>query len=366
MNDKIEKVTPEMFSRIYRQHGQQLRTWACLRWGLKEDEVEDVMQDIWLTAYSKRDKLDPNSKIWPWLRAILRFKALSHHRKRGQIQRRQSALEAYSETAQRPDPHQLHDSERWIAVAQILAHVQDELSSRHRVALSSHVYGNKGKEIAQELGVAYSTSQRKIREAKDEIGTEFFRRDRPRAWFVALLQPKRAITRAGRLMGSLSLEFALVPTALALTAVLLAKLASVSPPMALAPKLHSQVAQPAPELVTWPNPIPPTHRELRSPPSEAAREAPKPAKARTLRRIDVPREVTRARKAYLAGSFHEAIAILDEIPRTETRMLELRTATYVAASCALGDAEAAKHEFNRLERRNPESKMIVRINRTCW
>lgn len=58
------------------------------RYGIPEDDMEDIMQDIFITAFSGIGKLKDEEKLRPWLMGIARNKARKYWEKKGAARKR--------------------------------------------------------------------------------------------------------------------------------------------------------------------------------------------------------------------------------------------------------------------------------------
>ena len=96
MRDREEELTTLMRASLagdaaaYRAFLQALTTSlrpvvraACARVGTRQEDVEDVVQDVLLAVHLKRHTWDMSAPLGPWLRAIVRHKVIDAFRRRG-------------------------------------------------------------------------------------------------------------------------------------------------------------------------------------------------------------------------------------------------------------------------------------------
>jgi len=78
--------------------------WPIVRAGVRRtgnltaSELEDVVQDVFMSLHSARATYDPRLPFLPWLFAILRHRALDHLRRRGRRASNEVSVAAYPET----------------------------------------------------------------------------------------------------------------------------------------------------------------------------------------------------------------------------------------------------------------------------
>jgi RNA polymerase sigma-70 factor (ECF subfamily) len=74
------------YDRCLRDMAKALRPFvrrALARFGLSEDDAEDVVQEVLLAVHLKRHTWDETRPIGPWVAAIARYKAVDVLRRRG-------------------------------------------------------------------------------------------------------------------------------------------------------------------------------------------------------------------------------------------------------------------------------------------
>ena len=73
-----EALTPEML--VY-DHGSAVLGF-CMAYTKNVHDSEDIMQDVFLQAFTKLDTLRDRTRVRPWLLKIAQRKCLDHYRKR--------------------------------------------------------------------------------------------------------------------------------------------------------------------------------------------------------------------------------------------------------------------------------------------
>jgi RNA polymerase sigma-70 factor (ECF subfamily) len=138
--------------------------WRSLRaLGLSEAEVEDALQDVFLTAHRRLGTFEARSEFRTWLYGIARHVARSHRRRRG---RKESHLAVLPEGLVAPDrspDEQLEDRQAWALVEQFL----DRLDESHReVFVLCELEQLPAPEVAVAVGAKLNTVYSRLRAAR--------------------------------------------------------------------------------------------------------------------------------------------------------------------------------------------------------
>jgi len=341
------------FRELYR--GEFAFVWATARrLGVPSGTLEDVVQDVFLTAFRRLDQLRFEVSARAWLHGVTRRIAARHHRTTARRSRRLAALAAAPRGPIDPPQERL-------AAAQQLERLLTRLGDRTRAVFEmAELLGMSGPEIAGELGIPVSTVYSRVRLAREQLLRELGearleqelqaarRNDSPppaaaqRSWLVLL--PGLTAGTTGTGLGALVSARVLVMTTL-LLAVGVGALAwprtqaspTVDPPPTLAPV--PDTGPPRPPLTTpveapTPAPTPRTTPRL----GEEDRLAAEDRLAVEVALLD------RARAALASGSTDAALARLEEHARRfpDGALVDLRGATEVELLCRRGEpAEAA-------------------------
>jgi RNA polymerase sigma-70 factor (ECF subfamily) len=95
---------------------------------LADAELEDALQDVFLTAHRRLASFEARSEFRTWLYGIARHVARSHRRRRGRKESRQAALPEGLASPERTPDEQVADRQAWAFVEQFL----DRLDEPHR------------------------------------------------------------------------------------------------------------------------------------------------------------------------------------------------------------------------------------------
>ena len=80
---RLQRRDPELLASIVNEHSRPLYR-AARGMGFREDEAEDMVQDVFITLLSSLDRFEGRSQLRTWLFGILHNKTLERRRKRGQ------------------------------------------------------------------------------------------------------------------------------------------------------------------------------------------------------------------------------------------------------------------------------------------
>ena len=125
---RLRSRDPEFLSSLVYEHGRPLYR-AARGMGFRDDEAEDMVQDVFITFLSTLDRFEGRSQLRTWLFGILYHKAKERRRK-GEREDREDSIDAVFEarfdsrgnwSAPLPDPLRLvQSSELGDAIAQCL------------------------------------------------------------------------------------------------------------------------------------------------------------------------------------------------------------------------------------------------------
>ena len=156
-----------------------VRNWASMEVDLRRyiarkvvpAEVDDLVQDVLLRVVSAKDTLDPTKPLGPWIQTVARNAVIDHHRKR---------VPSPPPSAEQPDLEgqtieaQLR-SQR-VFIGEWLRGTVAELPDAYREALHRvDVLGEPQAEVAEALGVPYSTLKSRVQRGRAKVRDAFFR-----------------------------------------------------------------------------------------------------------------------------------------------------------------------------------------------
>lgn len=167
MPDMTDPQAPRehAFEALYRDEFAFVWTTAR-RLGVTPALQDDVVQDVFLTAYRRLDQLRFEVSARAWLYGVTRRVAARYRRSASRTARRISAV-AHARQAPGPAPQ-----ERWIAAQQLESGLA-RLGGGTRAAFEmAEVLGMSGPEIAAELGLPVATVYSRIRLAREQLVRE--------------------------------------------------------------------------------------------------------------------------------------------------------------------------------------------------
>ena len=165
---------PHDFDAIYRDHVQRVARWAS--WLLRSPgDVEDVVQDVFVTAHRLLPRFRGEAQISTWL-FRLTANAVRHHERRARRRRwlwiGAHLLAPFEELPSRPD--QVLESSREL---QALREALDSLPDKYRtVLILARLEGLSGEQIAEITQTKLSTVWVRLHRARIELAAQFTKR----------------------------------------------------------------------------------------------------------------------------------------------------------------------------------------------
>jgi RNA polymerase sigma-70 factor, ECF subfamily len=141
--------------------------WRCARaFGSKSDEIDDVVQDVFLVVQRRHAELKDERLARSWIYSITRRVVSTHRRRRRE---RDSSGAPDVDTLGSPDQSPLAAAERQREV-RLLSALLDGLDDRKReVFVLSEIMEMSGREIAETIGVPMNTVYSRLRAAREEF-----------------------------------------------------------------------------------------------------------------------------------------------------------------------------------------------------
>ena len=171
------------FELIYRDHVQRVARWAG--WLVRSSsDVEDVVQEVFLTAHRLLPGFRGDAQLSTWL-FRLTANAARHHRRRGTRRRWLQLAARMLNVAESPasSPEEKLQTSREL---RILREALDELPEKYRtVLILSRLEGLSGEQIAALTQTKLATVWVRIHRARTELATRFARLcERPIAPYI--------------------------------------------------------------------------------------------------------------------------------------------------------------------------------------
>lgn len=394
------------FRELYRAHYGFV--WhTARRFGVEEAQLDDAVQDTFVTAYRRIDGLRETAPR-PWLYAIARRIASNYRRSGHRRVRRHEALRQQADAGDRATLQ--------LEALHTLEVFSSELSDVEReLFVLSELEGMSGGEIANTLSMPASTVYDRVRAlrvrfqrhvADGDVTLARARGDRPRAsaktWALLLTRLPRELVAAPASSWAAPLTAAKIALG---TAVVVVGLASVVERSRASPPSSARTASATTQgsraqAVDAAPPQPPTPGPPDATPTgtAAARDAPssptatmpplaphsrpattraQPASAPTPVSTshdahppaldDETRWLREGTTALARGGAAHALALTERHAASfpDSALADVRDALKVDALCALGRAEAARREAAALWRRRPDSPVAARVREAC-
>lgn len=141
--------------------------WKCARaFGSKSDEIDDIVQDVFLVAQRRHADLKDERLARSWIYSITRRVVSSQRRRRRERDSRAASdVDLLTSTEQSPLAAAEHNLE-----VRVLSTLLDGLEERKReVFVLSEILEMSGREIAETIGVPMNTVYSRLRAAREEF-----------------------------------------------------------------------------------------------------------------------------------------------------------------------------------------------------
>jgi RNA polymerase sigma-70 factor (ECF subfamily) len=141
--------------------------WKCARaFGSKADEIDDVVQDVFLVVQRRYADLKEERLARSWIYSITR-RVVSSQRRRRRERDSRAAPDVDSLTS--PEQSPLAAAEQQLEL-RVLSTLLDGLDERKRaVFVLSEILEMSGREIAETIGVPMNTVYSRLRAAREEF-----------------------------------------------------------------------------------------------------------------------------------------------------------------------------------------------------
>lgn len=144
--------------------------WSCTRrMGIGESELDDVVQEIFITIHGRLSTLEQPESLRSWIYGIIRRTASSHHRARRTKAASAAALNLEREVQypQQPSPLELAEQSDQVKLLWSLLEKLDP--SKREVLVLAELDGMTAPEIAIALEVPMNTVYSRLRTARQEL-----------------------------------------------------------------------------------------------------------------------------------------------------------------------------------------------------
>lgn len=150
------------FPALYAEYA--LHVWRAARhFGVSSDQLQDITQDVWISAYRQIGRIDLSRPLGPWLTAIVWNHVRHLRRGHARRSRRQQAIEATAEAVQDCRARLGPRSEAAWTLERVLADLPAE---QRQILLLCDGEGWSAPEVSNALGVQLNTVYSRLRLAR--------------------------------------------------------------------------------------------------------------------------------------------------------------------------------------------------------
>ena len=148
---------------LYARH--HARLYRFLQRMVDDATAEDVLNEVFLQVWRRAEQFQGQSQVATWLMAIARFTAISHCRRRADLQLDERAAAFIEDTADSPAAS-MDKRERSAVLQKCLA----KLTPHHREVIDLIYYqGKKIEEVARFIGAPVNTIKTRMHHARNRM-----------------------------------------------------------------------------------------------------------------------------------------------------------------------------------------------------
>lgn len=167
----------ELFEILLRRYNQRL--FRVIRSYIhSEDDVQDIMQDAYVKAYTKLQQFNNQSSFSTWLIRIAINEALQNIRKNKRLETNYGKTESLENVFQLPDANQMNPEKQAIKneTRILVERAVDQLPEKYKVVFVLHqIEGLSNPEIAECLKLTESNVKVRLHRAKNLLKEELFK-----------------------------------------------------------------------------------------------------------------------------------------------------------------------------------------------
>jgi len=166
---QLQQGSERAFSKIYDHFSRSIYRHV-LKLVSDEDIAEEILQEVFLTVWIKRDKIDPAQPFWAYLYKVAKWLIFAHYRKIAQDKRLLEHLIITSIDKVTNAEEVLIDHETHALLVKAIEHLPPQ---RKQVFKLCKLDGKSYQEVADLLGISTSTISNQIVAANKSV-KEFF------------------------------------------------------------------------------------------------------------------------------------------------------------------------------------------------
>lgn len=166
--DVLAAMKVPSFSTVYQQYFSFV--WSCTRrMGIRDHELDDVIQDIFIVVHAKLDTLEKPESLRSWIYGIIRRTASAYHRARRAKVASAEAFHAEPDLQypQQPSPLELAEQSDQVKLLWSLLEKLDP--PKREVLVLAELDEMTAPEIASALEVPLNTVYSRLRTARQEL-----------------------------------------------------------------------------------------------------------------------------------------------------------------------------------------------------
>lgn len=174
---RIVEGDKELFEILLRRYNQRL--FRVIRSYINsDDDVQDIMQDAYVKAYTKLQQFNNQSSFSTWLIRIAINEALQNIRKNKRLETNYGKTESLENVFQLPDTNQMNPEKQAIKneTRILVERAVDQLPEKYKVVFVLHqIEGLSNPEIAECLKLTDSNVKVRLHRAKNLLKEELFK-----------------------------------------------------------------------------------------------------------------------------------------------------------------------------------------------
>lgn len=148
-----------VFQKAYNDHYAQLKYFG-LKYLPDEDVISDLIQDIWLKVWERKERYAGENAFKRYLMQSL-YHAILNHMRHSKVIREYAEQKNPHEDIEREISHTIIEAEIYAAVNQVF----DELPEACRRVYAASLEGKSQKEIAEQFSISINTVKKHINNA---------------------------------------------------------------------------------------------------------------------------------------------------------------------------------------------------------
>lgn len=159
----VELRSPEGFKVMYRTHLTYVHS-VLQRLGARPPHVEDLVHDVFMTAFRKREDFDATRPLKPWLFGLA-YRLLLNAKRKNDARGDDTALPGVVDGKANPE-EETAEKEGRTALSRAIATLS---ADRRAVFLMHDIEGHAAPDIARELEIPLNTAYSRLRLARADI-----------------------------------------------------------------------------------------------------------------------------------------------------------------------------------------------------